>query len=713
MARRDFPRRSEPERGASRRSQGPQEPSFLRRWLRRLFVWGTAFTLLGALALAVAVFITERSLPSYDKMKTSQSGQTIVVRASDGSEIVTLGPSYGRWVPYERIPETLKDAMISVEDRRFREHWGVDPIGIVRSVMVRIQSGHWRQGGSTITQQLARNIFLNNSRTFDRKIREALLAMAIEQKFSKDQVLELYLNKVYFGGGAYGIDSAARKFFGHSGEQLSLGEAAIIAGLVKAPSHYSPTADAKAAVDRAKVVVQTMQEAGKITPAQAAAVDLKGVKLAAEQGQNSARYFTDWVLPQLDLLLPDNDQPIEVWTTLDPTAQRAATEAIQANVPKGSQGALVSLDRDGAVLAMIGGTDYVTSNYNRAVNAVRQPGSAWKLFVYLAALEAGYTPDAKVVDEPVTIDGWSPRNSGGTYAGPIDVRSAFAYSKNTVAAQLGNEVGFGAVAQMARRFGITTPINTLPSMVLGSSDVRVIDMVRAFAAVQAKGSAVTPYGIRKITSTEGEVLYSHRQDPAQQLVPTYVAAGITDLLQSAVSIGTGRAAQIGRPVAGKTGTTSSNKDGWFLGFSSGITTGVWMGRDDAHPVPGLQGGTAPARAFAAYMKVATAKRPPEKFDTDLKLPQWQLEPDDEVMQANPDGYFYADPNGNIVEPGAQGGAQNRVPGADVAAPDGEQGIPVPDGAPAAAGDDFLNRATGRQADPARPRPRPSPSPKPN
>ena len=431
------------------------------------------------------------------------------------------------------------------------------------------------------------------------------------------------------------------------------------------------------------------------------------MKFAAEQGQNSARYFTDWVLPQLDLLLPDNDQPIEVWTTLDPAAQHAATDAIQANVPSGAQGALVSLDRDGAVLAMVGGTDYVTSNYNRAVNSVRQPGSAWKLFVYLAALEAGYTPDAKVVDEPVTIDGWSPRNSGGTYAGPIDVRSAFAYSKNTVAAQLGNEVGFGAVANMARRFGITTPINTLPSMVLGSSDVRVIDMVRAFAAVSAKGLGVNPYGIRKITSTEGEVLYSHRPDPAQQLVPNYVAAGITDLLQTAVSIGTGRAAQIGRPVAGKTGTTSSNKDGWFLGFSSGITTGVWMGRDDARAVPGLQGGTAPARAFAAYMKIATAKRPPEKFDTDLKLPQWQLEPDDEAMQANPDGYFYADPDGNIVEPGAQ---PRSFPG-EGAAP-GEQGVPVPEGVPPAAGDDFLNRATGQQAEPPRPRPRPSPTAKP-
>jgi penicillin-binding protein 1A len=230
-------------------------------------------------------------------------------------------------------------------------------------------------------------------------------------------------------------------------------------------------------------------------------------------------------------------------------------------------------------------------------------------------------------------------------------------------------------------------------------------MVRAFAAISAKGNAVSPYGIRKITSTEGEVLYSYRPEPVQQLVPTYVAAGITDLLQTAVSIGTGRAAQIGRPVAGKTGTTSSNKDGWFLGFSSGITTGVWMGRDDAHPVPGLQGGAAPARAFAAYMKIATAKRPPEKFDTDLKLPQWQLEPDDEAMQANPDGYFYADPAGNIVEPGAAQPAD--------AAPAGEQGIPVPEGPPPAAGDDFLNRATGRQTDPARPRPRPSPTLKPN
>ena len=687
MATRDNSRR--------RKSGGdpPRRGAALARLVRRLAVWIFAIFLLFAIGLTAAVLVTGRSLPSYERLKSTQTGHMIVVRAADGSEIVTLGPSYGKWIPIGRIPRVMQDAMVSVEDRRFRDHWGVDPIGIARSVVVRVQSGHWRQGGSTITQQLARNTFLNSSRTFDRKIREIVLALALETQFSKDQILELYLNKVYFGGGAYGVDSAARKFFGHSGEQLSLAEAAIIAGLVKAPSHYSPTADARAAVGRAQVVLQTMTSAGAITPAEEQAADPGNVRLAEEAGQNSARYFTDWVLPQLDQLLPENDQQIEVWTTLDPTAQRAATEAIAANAPKDAQGALVSVDRDGAVLAMVGGTDYVRSNYNRTVNAVRQPGSAWKLFVYLAALEAGYKPDDKVVDEPVTIDGWSPRNSGGKYAGPIDVRTAFAYSKNTVAAQLGNEVGFGAVANMARRFGITTPVATNPSMVLGTSDVRMIDMVRAFAEISARGASVTPYGIRKVTTTEGEVLYSHRTDTPQQLVPDYVAAGITDLLQTAVAIGTGRAAQIGRPVAGKTGTTTSNKDGWFLGFSSGITSGVWMGRDDARPVPGLQGGTAPARAFAAYMRVATAKRPPEKFQTDLKLPSQQLEPDDETMQNSADSYFTVDPGGNISNHQGAGDAGGDSLSAPAPGRDDTRQVPVDGGQ--AASDEFLDRATGR------------------
>ena len=317
-------------------------------------------------------------------------------------------------------------------------------------------------------------------------MREIILALAMETKFSKAQILELYLNKVYFGGGAYGVDAASRRFFDHGAENLTLAEAAIIAGLVKAPSRYSPTADAKAALGRAGVVVAVMQDAGMITAAEAASVKPSLVKMAAEPPQDSVRYFTDWALPQLDGLIDETEKPIDVWTTLDLKMQRAATAAIVANVPRGTQGALVAIDRDGAVKAMVGGTDYVSSNYNRAVTSVRQPGSAWKLFVYLTALEAGFRPEDKVVDEPVEIDGWQPRNSGGNYAGEITVRTAFAYSKNTVAAQIGQEVGTSSIANMARRFGITTPVNTLPSMVLGTSDVRVIDMTRAFAAVQAK-----------------------------------------------------------------------------------------------------------------------------------------------------------------------------------------------------------------------------------
>ncbi len=669
---------------SGRKASEPEQPSGWRRLMRRLFVWGGGLALLGLLALTISVWLTARSLPSFDELKSSQAGQMIVVRARDGTELVSLGPSYGKWLKHDDIPEVMRTAMVSVEDRRFRSHPGVDPIGLARAVYVSLTSGKSLRATSTITQQLARTVFLNNSRTLGRKLREGVLALALEWNFSKDEILELYLNKVYFGGGAYGVDAAARKFFGHPGTEITLPEAAIIAGLVKAPSHYSPTADAEAAVGRAKVVLSVMQANEAVTPGEAAAVDFDAVKFAAEKNQNSVRYFTDWALPQLDLLLPDNTRPIEVWTTLDPKMQAAATQAIEANTPKGAQGALVSVDRDGAVLAMVGGTDYVTSNYNRAVNAVRQPGSAWKLFVYLAALEAGYTPNDRVVDEPVTIDGWSPRNSTGDFAGEIDVRTAFAYSKNTVAAQLGNEVGFSAVAGIARRFGITTPISTVPSMVLGSNEVRLIDLTRAFAAVSAKGRAVDPYGITKVQTIDGEVLYQRQPKEGALLVPAYVAAGITDLLQTAVSTGTGRAAQIGRPVAGKTGTTSANKDGWFMGFSSGVTTGVWMGRDDARAVPGLQGGAAPARAFASFMKVAVAGRPVEAFETEVTLPAWQLEPDDEAqLGGNPDEYYYADEQGNLVSPDR---------GEAPTGPD--QGPPPGREPPPAANEEFLREATG-------------------
>ncbi|MEZ5681578.1 MAG: PBP1A family penicillin-binding protein [Erythrobacter sp.] len=681
--------------------------------MRRIMVWGGALALLGALFLGLAVAFAARSMPSYYQLKATQTAQTIVVRARDGTEIVEIGPSFGKWLPADEIPQVMKDAMVAVEDRRFYMHPGVDPYGLARAFYVALTGDKRISATSTITQQLARNVFLNNNRSLDRKLREGVLALALEAKFSKEQILELYLNKVYFGGGAYGIDSASRKFFSHPATELSTAEAAIIAGLVKAPSRYSPTADVDAAVGRASVVLRLMKEQGKIAPN--VTVDPSAVNLKEEKGQNSVRYFTDWVLPQLDLLLPETFEPIEVWTTLDVGMQRAATAAVKGNVPGGAQGALVSLDRDGAILALVGGTDYVETSYNRATDARRQPGSSWKLFVYLAALEAGYTPDDRVVDTQVTIDGWSPRNSSGRNVGEIDMRTAFAYSINTVAAQLGNEVGFGTVASMAKRFGITTPIKTYPSMVLGSNEVRLLDMTRAFAGISAKGQSIEPYGIVKVTTSDGKLLYQHERRRSSQLVADYVAAGMTDLLQTAVNTGTGRAAQIGRPVAGKTGTTSSNKDGYFVGFSSGITTGVWMGRDDSKRVGGLQGGTAPAKAFAAYMRYAVKDRPVEEFDTDLKLPEWQLEPDDEYLLGDPDDYYFIDEQGNLIEPGRP--EEPRDDPFDEAFPrpdDAQRQRPSQqgrgaDGAPQAVGDDFLDEATGARRD-RRQRPPPPPEP---
>lgn len=588
--------------------------------------------ILGLITLVVAVAVAMAYLPSYGQLtQRSDLGQMIRVRAANGTVLVSLGPSFGKWLPYDQIPPEMRAAMIAIEDKRFRSHIGVDPIGIARSVKVRIDTGHFRQGGSTITQQLARNIFLTNSRTFVRKVKEVILALAIERKFTKDQILELYLNRVYFGGGAYGIDAASRRFFGHGAERLTLGEAAIIAGLVKAPSNYSPSADAEAARSRSAVVLKAMVDNGFISAASAAAVSPADIRIQQTTKQNSVRYFTDWALPQLDMLIDETNDPIDVWTTLDPRMQSAADQAIARNAPPGAQGALVAIDRDGAVRAMVGGRDYVDSIYNRATQAQRQPGSAFKLFVYLAALESGMKPTDTIVDEPVTIDGWSPRNSTRTNLGPVTLREAFSRSINTISAKIGDQVGFGTIADMARRFGISSPISTYPAMVLGSSEVRVIDMARAFAAVGNKGVAVTPYAIRKVVTADGRLLYQREGDEERVLVAPWVAAEMTDLLQSAVLSGTGRAAQIGRPVAGKTGTTSSNKDGWFIGFSSGLTTAVWMGRDDARPVPGLQGGTAPARAFHDFMVVAVANRPVEQFETQVPLPDWQLSPEEEMF----------------------------------------------------------------------------------
>jgi penicillin-binding protein 1A len=629
-------------------SDAPQRTPF-KRYLVLSLKTALYGSLLALIALVVAVAVAMSQLPSYQELvRRDDLGQMIRVRAADGSVLISLGPSFGEWLRSDEIPDVMKKAMIAVEDRRFRYHPGVDPVGIARGVVVSFSRDDRVRGVSTISQQLARNIFLTSKRTYGRKLREAILALALERRFTKDQILELYLNRVYFGGGAYGIDAASRRFFGHSAQDLTLSEAAIIAGLVKAPSNYSPTADTEAARRRASVVIRLMREQGYVGAGEAATAAPAQVRIVPTQKQNSVRYFTDWVLPQLDTLIDESVEPIEVWTTLDPNMQRLADQVINAHTPAGAQGALVALDRDGSVRAMIGGRDYVQSIYNRATQAARQPGSAFKLFVYLAAIEFGYTPETMVDDAPVTINGWSPRNNNRSFAGAVTVRQAFAQSINTVSVRLSQEVGFRTVADMAQRFGITSKLTTHPSIALGSSEVRLIDMTRAYASAANKGIAVVPYGIRRVTTAEGEMLYQHEGEEPRTLVAPHVAAQMTDLLQAAVMTGTGAGAQIGRPVAGKTGTTSSNKDGWFLGFSSGLTTGVWMGRDDNRAMPGLQGGRAPARAFQAFMSRAVANRPVEQFETQVAPPDW-AEPDEEVwFEPPPADKPLVDADGNPI-----------------------------------------------------------------
>ena len=604
--------------------------------------WGAALALVAVLGTALAVALSMASLPSYQELMKSPQGQSVVIRAADGTELVTVGPSYGRWLPYDEIPPEMIEAMKAVEDRRFEWHPGVDPIGIVRAAKVNFEAGRTVQGASTITQQLARNLFLTSAQNYGRKVREAVLALAMERKFTKEQILELYLNRVYFGGGAYGVDAASRKFYGESATNLDLPKSAIIAGLVKAPSRYAPTADPERARSRAKVVIVTMQESGVITPAEAAAANVDGVKFVVDRDQGDVRYFTDWVLTQLETLTDEAVKPIEVMTSLNSRHQAAAEIAVKAQPLAGTQAAIIAMQKDGAVTAMVGGRDYATSIYNRAVIARRQPGSSWKLFDYLVALEEGMTPDSIVVDEPLRIDGWSPRNANGRYLGSITMRQAFALSVNTIAVRVAQRFGFDSVASMARRFGITTPISTRPAMALGASEATLIEMTAAYAAIAAKGVEVRPWAIQSITTSAGDILYNREPDTPRILIAPFVAAHMTDMMRAAVETGTGRAAQIGRPLAGKTGTTSSNKDGWFIGFTPELVAGVWIGRDDARAVRGLTGGQAPARVFAGFMSRALTGVAPTDLEDQVETPAFGLEPDAEAYGIAPGGELFPD-----------------------------------------------------------------------
>lgn len=565
----------------------------------------------------ITVGILSLDMPDLDNPPQPGASDTaVIVKAANGATLVRRGPSYGDWIDFSETPEALVQAFLAVEDRHFFSHSGVDIRGLARAVIANVRAGGVRAGGSTLTQQLAKNLFLTNQRTIKRKVQELLLAFWLEQKFTKEQILTLYLNRVYFGGGAYGIDAAARKYFGHSARTLSVSEAALIAGLVKAPSRYAPHINPDGSWERAQIVLSAMADNGTLTST--AATKLKAQRPTIKQAAagRDVRYFTDWAESRARSLVPEaTGKSLIIHSTIDPSIQRAAAMALNRGLSnegakrKASQGAVISIDHDGAVRAMVGGNDYAKSQYNRAVQAQRQPGSAFKLFSYLAALEAGIKGNDRFIDEKISIDGWSPKNYNGKFNGEMTVREAFARSINTVAVQISETVGRERVANMAHRMGITTPVQPLASLPLGTEEVKLIDLASTYAAVANGGHAAPAYGIVEITTLEGEVIYRRMPTRPVPLLAYPVVKDITEMLKSVVMWGSGRNAAIDRPAAGKSGTSQDSRDAIFAGFTSDMTTAVWVGNDDGTPMQAVTGGGLPARIWADFMLEAHVGQP--------------------------------------------------------------------------------------------------------
>jgi penicillin-binding protein 1A len=527
----------------------------------------------------------------------------------------------------------LPQAVVATEDRRFYSHFGIDLIGLFRAGVADLRAGHVVQGGSTITQQLAKNLFLTPERSFSRKIRETLLALWLERRFTKDEILDIYFNRVYLGAGAYGIDAAAHRYFGKSAKNLDLFESAVIAGLLKAPTRFSPANDRERAAARAGQVLQRMVEAGYITAADATAAEKQGPSLAATLGNRpGTRYFADWVAEQMHDFAGTDDRDLTIRTTLDPRLQAAAEAAIGEALAKSGgrlgvgQGALVALAPDGAVQAMVGGRDYGESQFNRATQAQRQPGSSFKPFVYLAGLEAGLRPTDHFVDAPIRIGNWEPHNYLDKYIGDVSLAEALAQSINTVAVQVAQRAGPANVVAVASRLGVTSPLSPDPSIALGTNEVNLLELVSAYAPFANGGTGVIAYGITEIKDAAGKVLYRRTGSGPGQVVAPDMVAMMDTMMEGVVGHGTGKAAALPRPIAGKTGTTQDYRDAWFVGFTADLVAGVWFGNDDDTPMKKVTGGSLPAAAWHSFMLAATKNMPVRPLPTETPNPGFTSAP---------------------------------------------------------------------------------------
>jgi len=608
---------------------GPGREQRRPRRSRGLFYWGFVLSVWGAIGFVGLVAWHAAQLPPIDQLAVPKRPPNIAILAEDGSLLANRGDTGGPAVHIRELPPYLPKAFVAIEDRRFYDHWGLDVLGIARA-MTRNITGGSVQGGSTITQQLAKNLFLTQERTISRKIQEAILAIWLEKRFSKDQILELYMNRVYFGSGAYGVEAAGQRYFGRSARNLSLAESAVLAGLMVAPSRLAPNRNPRGAAERATLVITAMVREGFITDGMAKVALLNPAESVRHGGAGSVNYVADYVMDLLDETIGAIDNDIVVRTTINPTLQALAEKAVTEELDKAGakfgvgQGALVAMSPVGEVRALVGGRNYADSQFNRATTAKRQPGSAFKPFVYLAALERGLTPSDTREDSPLNVRGWRPENSNRTYQGTVTLTNALAQSLNTVSVRLALEAGPQRVISTAQRLGIQSPLQSNASIALGTSEVTPLELVTAYAPFANGGVRVQPFVIVRVETPGGKLLYQRKGASFGRVIDPVHVGMMNSMLQETLLTGTGRRAEVrGYQAAGKTGTSQEYRDGWFVGYTSQLVAGVWLGNDDSSPTKRMSGGNLPAEIWGRFMREALRGSP--------DIANWRAAP-----QANPD-----------------------------------------------------------------------------
>lgn len=637
--------------GAAPRKDGRHRRSFF----AGLVYWTVVLGVWGLIGLGAFLMFFIPGLPDTSGLADINRQPSVAYLDRNGGLIAVRGSQDAPAADLDALPDYVPAAFIAIEDQWFYRHPGFNPIRMTQAVIGNAKAGEITSGGSTITQQLAKNLFLSAEQTIRRKVQELLLAVWLETKFSKEEILGLYLNRVYFGGGAYGIEAASERYFQKKAKDLTLGEAALLAGLLKGPSRYSPISSTERAERRANVVLSEMVEQGVITPEERAQAFSKPIRVAKRLANQHANYFVDWVDAEVRALVGDSTEDLIVQTTLDLPIQASAESAVRAVIKQEKskgvrQAALVALDGEGRVRAMIGGADYADNQFNRAVDARRQAGSAFKPFVYLTAMEQGRSPDLVVNDGPIKIGNWEPKNYTGTFRGPVSIETALAQSLNTVAAQMADEVGRDNVARTARRLGISSKIQTGPSMALGAVEVSPLEMAKAYAPFSNGGLHASPYGIERIRTRSGQVLYERRPSDRAAVVANPALGQMNRMMRAVVRGGTGTRASVpGYDLAGKTGTTSDYKDAWFVGYTGGFTAAVWVGKDDNTSMKKVTGGNAPAEIWRAFMTAALPRldvRPIPDGPQALPMPTLE-DPIGELLQAA--GEFFEDGQPAYVE----------------------------------------------------------------